>query len=189
MFVKSLCEFDSVEYIIYNKFKGDFNMSECCYLVHRTDDFGEGHTILAMFKEKQKAEKYCEIQEQLDDNNYYGFYVTKETFKDDSFDMDTKVSPYYFYMYEFDEPFNLEELDEDNESFMEAESQIYSYDNYVQVSEDSVIGYSTQNYETAREITLHYLKKGETSIKYEIIDKQKDTSDEHKPNIINTNEF
>ena len=164
-------------------------MSECCYLVHEVEDYGDSHIIMAVFKDKIKAEKYCEIQEQLDGDHYYNFYVTEETFKDDSFDMDTKVSPYYFYMYEFDEPFNLEELDEDNESFMEAEPKIYSYDNYVQVSKDSVTGYSVQNYETAREITLHYLNKGKTSIKYEIIDRQKDTSNEHKPNIINTDEF
>ena len=163
-------------------------MSEYCYLVHQTEDFGEMHIILAMFRDRRKAEKYCELQEQLDDN-YYNFYVTKETFKDDSFDMNTKVSSYYFYMYEFDESFDLEELDEDNESFMSPEKQIYSYDNYVQVSKDSVIGYSTQNYETAREITLHYFKKGETSIKYEIIDRQKDTGNERKPNISSTNKF
>ena len=55
-FCQEYAWFDYVRYIIYNKFEGDFNMSEYCYLVHEVENYGDSHVILAIFKDKIKAE-------------------------------------------------------------------------------------------------------------------------------------
>ena len=131
-------------------------MADTCYLVHESEEFGEGSVTIAVFLNKVKAEKYREVQQKL--CPYDSFWVSEEPFKDNDFDENTKVANYYSYAIELDTPFNLEELDRENRGWEEAEPSIWIADNYVGVSKqhEYIAGNSIESYEKARAIALDY---------------------------------
>ena len=155
-------------------------MKELCYLVHQAEDYGENHVILGVFKDKQKAEAYCNVQKGL--NPYDIIYVTEERYKDDSFDINTKVTSYFMYGIDSSEDKTLAELDEYNEMFDTAEPAIWVADNFIEILEDrDIVGYSNESYSKAREIALDYSKKYDMGVQekidYKVIDRrQKDES-------------
>ena len=151
-------------------------MKELCYLVHQAEDYGENHVILAIFLDKEKAEKYKDIEKSL--NPYDSIWVSEDTFKDDSFDMNTKVTMYYNYQINLDRFTTLSALDEENEIWDCSEPALWYADNYVEISSDKafIIGYSNESYSKAREIALDYYGKmksgGIGTCAYEILDRQ-----------------
>jgi hypothetical protein len=150
-------------------------MDSYCYLVQQTEEYEDGVLTVAVFRDKEKADKYTEIQQAL--NPYSGFYVSKKEYLDESFDESVKVSYFYNYDIYFDVPFNLEDMDEEN-SFcqQEAEPQIWKTDNYVLVTDDFLTGYSVESYDKAREIALDCYEKikqnKNNETLYNIIDKR-----------------
>ena len=63
------------------------------YLVMESDDC-DSVCAIGAFSDKEKAEKYCELQNKLSD--YYSFYVSDVDFLDD-YDVNRDVKPYYSY--------------------------------------------------------------------------------------------
>ncbi len=125
------------------------------YCVMCSEDFGEGSYLTAVFKNKKKAEKYIEIQNELEQDNGYNYYINEKEFYDKEVSMKTKVASYYNYYINLDEEFCLKECDENNESWEGTEKQRYTCKNYVEVSETCVSGWSVESYEKAREIALN----------------------------------
>lgn len=125
------------------------------YCVMCSEDFGEGSYLTAVFKNKKKAEKYVEIQNELEQDNGYNYYINEKEFYDKEVSMKTKVASYYNYYINLDEEFCLKECDESNKSWEGTEKQRYTCKNYVEVSETCVSGYSVESYEKAREIALN----------------------------------
>ena len=131
-------------------------MENICYCVHQAEDYGENHVILAIFKSKEKAEKFKDIEKCL--NPYDSIWVSEEKFKDDDFSMDTKVTHYYNYQINLDECMTLSEIDEFNEAWDDSEPSYWYGDNYVEVSSDGsyLVGYSNESYSKARKVALDY---------------------------------
>lgn len=150
-------------------------MSNFCYLVHQSEDYGENHVILAVFRDKQKAEKYCHTQVQL--NPYDYIRVEEKQYEDELFDINTRVAEYYSYFIELDEPFDLKKIREENSSWESTDSQIYTYDNYVDLTDDSISCYSVKSYRRAERIALDYyrvLTEGKKKkFDYKIIDRRR----------------
>ena len=124
------------------------------YCVMCSEDFGEGSYLTAVFKNKTKAEKYVEIQNELEQDNGYNYYINEKEFYDKNVSMKTKVASYYNYYINLDSDFCLKQIDEDNESWEGTEKQRYTCKNYVEVTETCVSGYSVESYEKAREIAF-----------------------------------
>lgn len=147
-----------------------------CYCVHQAEDYGENHVILAVFKSKKKAEKYMQVEKFL--NPYDSIWVSEEKFKDDDFDINTRVTNYYNYQIESDMQCSLSDLDEFNEAWDNAEPAYWYADNYVEISSDGsyIVGYSNESYSKAREIALDYWGNvksgGKKKCQYEILDRQ-----------------
>ena len=151
-------------------------MVEKCYCVHQAEDYGENHVILAIFLDKEKAEKYKDVEKFL--NPYDSIWVSENTFKDDSFDINTKVTMYYNYHIDLDSFTTLSALDKENEIWDCSEPAYWYADNYIEVSSDGtcITGYSNESYNKAREIALDYYKRIKSGDKsncaYEILDRQ-----------------
>lgn len=151
-------------------------MEERVYCVIKSEIYGEGSCVDQVFRSKDKVEKYCKIQEQLDPD--YVFYIVERTFYDTKFDENVKISSYYNYTIIFDE----EDCDNNdiNEycSELEPERQIYTYDDYVVLREDSIDAYSTESYTKAKAIAINEYEKQRgryfnSELKYESFDKRK----------------
>ena len=130
------------------------------YCVMCSEEWGDGSSLSAVFKSKEKAEKYCEIQNQLEEG--YSYWISEKEFYDKHVSMKTKIGRYYNYYIDFDVlelPDDLtafiKECDEHNESWELTENQKYSYKNYVEITETCINGWSTVSYEKAREIALN----------------------------------
>ncbi len=151
-------------------------MKELFYLIHQAEDYGENHVILATFKDKKKAERYVEIEKFL--NPYDSIWLSEESFKDEEFDENTRVTCYYEYTIDIEGFTSLEELDMSNESWNQAEPSYWYADNYVEISAEGnfIVGYSNESYDRAREIALDYFKrmklKGNYKYNYEILDRR-----------------
>ena len=152
-------------------------MKDTCFLIYQAEDFGEGSVVVAVFKDKKKADKFAEIQQAL--YPYDNVWVSKASYRDNSFDENTSVARYFNYQINLDEAFCLSSLDEMNEFCQEeAEPQVYTYDNYVMIYQDGDIleGYSVESYTKAREIALDYnnvLLGAKRMIQdYEVLDKR-----------------
>lgn len=56
-------------------------------------------TLCGLFQSKEKAEKYCEIQKQLQLNDgcsYDNYYIEEYEFSDDKVNLDDEVHPYWY---------------------------------------------------------------------------------------------
>ena len=134
------------------------------YCVMVSEECGDGSSLSAVFKSKEKAEKYCEIQNQLEEG--YCYWVNEQNFYDKKVSMKTKIGKYYNYYIDIDyiePPTNVPEFikqcDEDNECWEMTENQKYTYKNYVEITEDCITAWSTVSYERAREIALNEFYK------------------------------
>lgn len=123
------------------------------YCVMVSEEYGDGSHLSAVFKNKKKAEKYCEIQNQLEEG--YCYWVNEQNFYDKHVSMKTKIGKYYNYYIDLDEEFCLKQCDENNEAWEMTENQKYTYKNYVEVTENCITAWSTVSYEKAREIALN----------------------------------
>lgn len=125
------------------------------YCVMCSELYDDGNYLTAIFKNKKKAEKYVEIQNELEESQGYNYYISEKEFYDKNVSLKTKVGKYYNYYINLDEEFCLKECDENNESWKGTEKQRYTCKNYVEVSETCVSGWSVESYEKAREIALN----------------------------------
>lgn len=130
------------------------------YCVMVSEEYGDGSLLSAVFKSKKRAEKYCEIQNQLEEG--YSYWINEQEFYDKKVSMKTKIGKYYNYYIDFDFlelPNDLtafiKECDENNEAWEMTENQKYSYKNYVEITSNCINGWSMVSYEKARAITLN----------------------------------
>ena len=86
-------------------------MSNKIYIVMGSDApmYGDESWVCEVFFDKEKAEKYAEIQNKLE-GEMYSYYVIDKEPKED-FDLNTTVKPYYSYYIGKEEPSEFEELD------------------------------------------------------------------------------
>lgn len=131
----------------------------------------DGSYLNSVFKDKDKAEKYIKVQEQLEPN--YHFYMCEQELKDDKFDENSRVMEYYSYVIPFD--CTLDEVEQFNDP--EREPKIYTEDNYVEYHDYSIQAWSVKGFNYAKEIAEHaYKLLTEESlscpINYVIIDKR-----------------
>lgn len=145
-------------------------MREKVYCVMQSEYFDDGSYLDKIFKDESKAEKYCDIQNQIEPN--YNFYVLEREYFDEDFNENVEVKNYYNYVLFFEE----EELEENDTSNTEPEKQMYTYDNYVILYEESLDAYSTEGYMKAKEIAINERNKllghpYNTDLKYKVINK------------------
>lgn len=80
------------------------------WIVMGTDapEYGDSSWIAAVFSSKDLADKYCEVNNQLDSESY-SYYVREEVVKD-TYDMNTTVKDYYSYFISKEPEKPLEDL-------------------------------------------------------------------------------
>ena len=146
---------------------------EKCYCVFESDEFGEGSILLAVFKSEEKAKKYEEIHTALEPD--YNFWIREYSYEDEHVDETMKVAKYYTYIIDLEEPFDLETIDETNSFYMEADPEVYTTDDYVEIYDSAIEGYSVKSYIRARKIALDYynvLQNKKKVGRYKVIDRR-----------------
>lgn len=66
------------------------------YLVRQTDGWDE-NIIIGTFLNKDKAEKMIQLEQDLQEDDYYSFYIDEQETMDDKIQLDSKVVPYFSY--------------------------------------------------------------------------------------------
>ena len=143
------------------------------YIVKQCEEYGENDIIVGVFRDKEKAEKYAEYQKQL--YPYEICYTMEHEIMDDKFDINSKVGNYYNYSIPLDMIEVYSNLDEYNDYCTETEPLPYTYDNYVEITEEVLDAYSVESYEKAKEIALNeyarYTGEKFKEMNYEVLNK------------------
>lgn len=140
------------------------------YCVMQSELYGDGSCLDKVFKDKVKAEKYCELHNEIDSN--YCFYLTEKEFADKTFNENVKTADYYNYLLFLDDT----EEDEDLWADVEPEKQIYTYDDYAILTNDAIDAYSIESYTKAKAIAVNARNKllgyyYNPEVKYNLINK------------------
>lgn len=134
-------------------------MENKIYLVMANEEYGMAFPV-AVFKDKQFAEKYCELKNEID--YMYNHFCTEMEFEDSKVDLNSKTAQYYSYSVWSDDDTYIStngEFDDSNDD--EQECRIDEGDVVVkwESTKDYVTVYSKNSYDEARAIALDIYKE------------------------------
>lgn len=126
------------------------------YTVIGYEEGGETSWVAGVFIDKEKADHYCKIQNDLNSGDYSldRFYVSEEAIMDNSVSLDSKVVDYYVYYIQYDDPEDVRDSNEYNDDI--TIKKVYTKEVFVEDDCMCIAGYSTHSFEEAKEVAFQY---------------------------------